>query len=66
MDIVVSHPYKPWSWMSLSKNNMEKGKEKYIKGKVYELKLIDQFKLISQRNNLFSNVIEDIIIEYFN
>jgi hypothetical protein len=43
---------------------MEKGKEKYIKETIYELKVINQFKLISQENNLFINVINDIIVEY--
>ena len=43
---------------------MKNGKEKYIKEKVYELKLIDQFKFISYINNLFPDVIADIIIEY--
>ena len=45
---------------------MKKGKEKYIIEKVYELKLIDEFKLISHSNKLFPYVIEDIIIGYFN
>jgi hypothetical protein len=66
MDMVLSHPDIPWDWRWLSENNMKKGKEKYIREKVYELKLIDEFKLISHRNNLFPKVIEDIIIEYFN
>jgi hypothetical protein len=44
---------------------MSKGKERYIKNKIEELKFTNEFKLISQSNKLFTNVIEDIIIKYF-
>ena len=44
---------------------MSKGKERYIKNKIRYLKLTtDEFKLISQSNKLFPNVIEDIITNY--
>jgi hypothetical protein len=43
---------------------MSKGKERYINNKINELKFTDEFKLISQSNKLFVNVIEDIIIKY--
>jgi hypothetical protein len=80
MEMVLSHPNKPWKWFELSmnpnipwswgillcSNNMKKGKEKYIIEKLYELKVIDEFKLINQINNLFPDVIADIIIGYFN
>ena len=64
MDIVLSHPDIDWDWDNLSDNNMKKGNKKYIKEKVYELKLIDEFKLISHSNKLFPYVIEDIIINF--
>jgi hypothetical protein len=43
---------------------MKKRKEQYIKEKVDELKLIDEFKLINTNNTLFPNVIETIIITF--
>jgi hypothetical protein len=44
---------------------MSEGKDRYIKNKIQYLKLTtDEFKLISQSNKLFPNVIEDIIINY--
>ena len=43
---------------------MSKGKERYIKNKIQELKFINEFKMISESNKLFVNVIEDIIIKY--
>jgi hypothetical protein len=43
---------------------MSKGKERYIKNKIQKLKFTNAFKFISQSNKLFSNVIEDIIINY--
>jgi hypothetical protein len=63
MYMVLSHPDKPWDW-GLTINDMKQGKEKYIKDKVYEYKLIDEFKLISQKYKLLPNVIDNIIIEY--
>ena len=66
MDMIHNNPYLPWDWKGLSSNNMTKGKEKYIREKVYALKLIDEFRLISHRNKLFPDVIEDIIIVYIN
>ena len=64
MDSVKYHPEIPWDWGFLSMNNMKKGKDKYIKDKVYELKLIDEFRFISENNKLLPNVIENIVIEY--
>jgi hypothetical protein len=43
---------------------MSKGKERYIKNVIQELKIVNEFQLISQSNKLFVNVIEDIIIKY--
>jgi hypothetical protein len=43
---------------------MSKGKARYIKNKIEELKFTNEFKLISQSNKLFPNVIEDIILNY--
>ena len=41
---------------------MSKGKERYIKNTIRYLKLTtDEFKLISQSNKVFPNVIEEII-----
>ena len=60
----LSHPDKPWNFNAISRNYMEKGKEKYIKDKVHQFKFIDEFKILSAKNNLMPNVIENIIIEY--
>ena len=35
-----------------------------LQNKIQNLKLPNEFKFISQSNKLFSNVIEDIIINY--
>ena len=43
---------------------MSKGKERYIKNKIEELKFTNEFKFISESDKLFPNVIEDIIIDY--
>jgi len=60
----LTNPQIQWNWSNLSKNDMSKGKERYIKNKIQNLKLPNEFKFISQSNKLFSNVIEDIIINY--
>ena len=36
---------------------MSKGKERYIKNVIQELKIVNEFQLISQSNKLFTNVI---------
>jgi hypothetical protein len=43
---------------------MSKGKERYIKNKIQELKFTNEFKFISESNKLFPNVIEDTILNY--
>ncbi len=43
---------------------MSKWKERYIKNIIQKLKFTNAFKFISENNNLFIDVIEDIIINY--
>ena len=43
---------------------MSKGQEIYIKNKIQDLKIANEFKFISQNHGLFPNVIEDIISNY--
>jgi hypothetical protein len=64
LEMILSHPELYWDWEELSRNSMKTGKEKFIEEKVNELKVIDKFKLISKDDNLFPNVIANIIIEY--
>ena len=61
---VKNNPQIQWNWNGLSGNNMSKGKERYIKNIIQELKIVNEFQLISQSHGLFPNVIEDIIIKY--
>ena len=64
MDLILNNIKSHFDWDELSFNSMKKNKEQYIKKKVDELKLIDEFKLINRTNNLFPNVIETVIITY--
>jgi hypothetical protein len=64
MDLILNNIKSHFDWDELSFNSMKKSKEQYIKKKVDELKLIDEFKLINRTNNLFPNVIETVIITY--
>ena len=43
---------------------MSKGKKRYIKNKIEELKFTNEFKFISESDKLFVNVIENIILDF--
>ena len=59
---IENNPEKPWNWEGISNNEMEKGKEKWIKNKIK----IEILKKISYK--IFCNIIDsdicDLIINY--